>query len=401
MVSYFLQLRAIAGVGLQGPEAVQFMPSASGPGREAVIVGGGIVGCLTAYLLAREGMKVTIVEADSMGSHASGFAFGEMNDLEGAGIPDPLLEFGLWCSRRHPTLSEELNESSGIDSQYRRVNRLSLAFDPAAARRLRDSLVWQQEVPDYQSVWLETDEVLKVEPRVNPRCLGGVHVENGASLEPYRYTLAAAQASEKLGVEILLRRVTGLLLDGDRCRGVEFETGQLEADLVVLAMGPWTVLAGEWCGVTVPLVPLKGQMLRLQHPGEPINTSLHYGSSYAASKPDGLIWAGTTEEREGFDESPTLAARDAILEELVQIAPFLAEARLVRQTACLRPWSSDGMPIVARVPGWRNLYLGTGGGRKGILWSPGICHGLVDLILRGESDVPGFSHLDISRFAGD
>lgn len=377
------------------------MTSGSGSGRDAVILGGGIVGCLTAYLLARAGMKVVLVEADSIGSHASGFAFGEMNDLEGAGIPDPLLEFSLWCNRRHRTLAEELREVSGIDNQYRRVNRLSLAFDPPAVDHLMKNLVWQQAVEEYQSVWLATDEVLKVESRVNPQCLGGVYVENATSVEPYRYTLAAAQAAEKLGVEIVLRRATGLLLEADRCRGVSFENGQVNADLVVLAMGPWTSLAGEWCGVKIPVIPLKGQMLRLRHPGEPIRTSLHYGSSYAASKPDGLIWAGTTEEREGFDEGPTQTARDGIMGELVHIAPFLAEAQLVRQTACLRPWSRDGMPIVARAPGWQNLYLGTGGGRKGILWSTGICHGLADLILRGESEVPGLHHLGISRFTGD
>jgi len=369
--------------------------------RDAVIIGGGIVGCLAAYLLAKEGLKVTIIEADSVGSHASGFAFGELNDLEGSGIPDPLLEFSLWCNRRHQTLAEELEAVSGIDNQYRRINRLSLAFDRSAVNRLKEGLVWQQEVEEYRSVWLETDEVLNVESRVSPQCLGGVYVENATSVDPYRYTLAAAQAGEKLGVQMVLRRVTGLLSEGDRCLGVTFENGQVEADLVLLAMGPWTGLAGEWCGVNVPVIPLKGQMLRLQHGGGPIKASLHYGSSYAASKLDGLIWAGTTEERVGFDEEPTIAARDGIMGELVHIAPFLADAQLVRQTACLRPWSQDGMPIVAKVPGWRNLYLGTGGGRKGILWSTGICHGLADLVLRGQSEVPGLNHLAFARFEKD
>ena len=87
--------------------------------------------------------------------------------------------------------------------------------------------------------------------------------------------------------------------------------------------------------------------------------------------------------------------------ELVHIAPFLADAELVRQTACLRPWSQDGMPIVAKALGWQNLYVGTGGGRKGILWSTGICHGLTDLILGGQSEVPGLNFLDIARFVTD
>ncbi len=367
----------------------------------AVIVGGGIAGCLTAYLLAKEGLKVTVLEADSVGSHASGFAFGEMGDLEGAGIPDPLLDFGLWCNRRHRTLSEELKEVSGIDDQYRIIKRLTLALDEDSVTRLQDDLKWQQKVKSYAPQWIEPSDVLKVEPRVNPKCLGGVYVENASSVEPYRYTLAAAQAAEKLGVEIALRRVTGLLAQGDRCSGVTFDNGQIEAEMVVLSLGPWSGQASQWCGVNIPVIPLKGQMLRLRHPGEPLKASLHYGISYASSKPDGLIWAGTTEERVGFNEETTRPARDKIMSELLNIAPFLSGAELVQQTACLRPWSDDGMPIVCRAPGWQNLYLGTGGGRKGILWSTGMCQGLVDLIFDRSSEVPGLEHLDISRFRND
>jgi glycine oxidase len=116
---------------------------------DAVIVGGGIAGCLTAYLLAKEGLKVTVLEADSVGSHASGFAFGEMGDLEGAGIPDPLLDFSLWCNRRHRTLAEELKEVSGIDDQFRNIKRITLALDEDDARHLKGALDWQQKVKDY------------------------------------------------------------------------------------------------------------------------------------------------------------------------------------------------------------------------------------------------------------
>ena len=63
--------------------------------RDVIVIGAGIVGCLTGYLLAKQGLKVTILEADSVGSHASGFAFGGLGPLDGSGIPDPLLEFSV------------------------------------------------------------------------------------------------------------------------------------------------------------------------------------------------------------------------------------------------------------------------------------------------------------------
>jgi glycine oxidase len=368
---------------------------------DVVIIGGGIVGCLTAYLLARQGLKVTLLEADAVGSHASGFAFGEMGPLEGAGIPDPLLDFTVWSLERHRTLAGELREASGVDNQYQDCDRLKLAFDEATVASYREDLKWQRQVSECPAQWLEPEEVVNLEPMANPECLGATYVQRAGAVEPYRHTLAAAQAGENAGVAVLLRRATGLLTEKDRCLGVTYDGGQLEAGIVVLAMGPWTGQASTWCRYDIPVTPLKGQILRLQHGGPAIKTSLHWGGSYVASKPDGLIWAGTTEEEAGFDDGPTMEARNKIMGDLLRMAPTLADANLVRQTACLRPLSADGMPIVGQVPGWTNLFVGTGAGRKGILWSTGMSFGLADLVLEGKTGVPGLQFLDPGRFRQD
>ena len=134
-------------------------------------------------------------------------------------------------------------------------------------------------------VWLEPQDVLKVEPSANPACLGAVYEQRAGSVEPYRHTLAAAQSAEKLGTEIILRRVTGLLTQGDRCLGVTFQDGELEAGVVVLAMGPWTNEAASWCRAKIPVSPLKGQILRLRHGGGPIRTSIYYAGSYVFLNP--------------------------------------------------------------------------------------------------------------------
>ena len=70
---------------------------------------------------------MTILEADSLGSHASGFAFGGLDPLTGVGIPYPLLEFSLWCYGRHQSLARELHETTGIDVGFEFRDRLHLA----------------------------------------------------------------------------------------------------------------------------------------------------------------------------------------------------------------------------------------------------------------------------------
>ena len=367
---------------------------------DVAIVGGGIVGCLTAYLLARQGLRVTLLEKDTAASHASGFAFGEMGPLEGAGIPDPLLEFSLWCLERQPELASELKEASGVDYQFRSCESLKLAFDAAAVDAYSEGLKWQSRVRTCHAEWLEPDEVVKVEPMANPDCLGALYLRGVGSLDPYSYGLAAAQAGEHCGAEILLRRATGLVWQGGRCQGVSFDGGSIDAGAVVLTMGPWAGDAASWCGLDLPVTPLKGQILRLDHQGPPINTSMYWNGSYVVTKPDGLTWAGSTEEHVGFDEDPTPEARASITRDLSRIAPSVS-GPLVRQTACLRPLSADGMPIVGKAPGWENLFVGTGAGRKGILWSAGMSYGLCDLVLGRGSQVPGIEHLDPGRFGGE
>ena len=366
-------------------------------GRDVIIIGGGVAGCSTAFFLAQEGVKVTILEQESVGSHASGFAFGGLNPLDGTGTPYPLLDFSLHCFRAHKKLGPELLELSGVDNQFFQRDRLSLAFDDADVARITEHLEIQKQVPDFTVKWIEADEVFRVEPDISPDCVGAVLTQGSGAVEGYRQTLAMAQAAEKLGTEIMHGRVTGVTGAGDGV-AVSMANSTLKADVAVLALGPWCQDAEAWTGTVIPVAPFKGQILRLQLENKQLQTTLGWGKSYAASKPDGLIWAGTTEEHAGFDDQPTPYGRDAVMGDLLRMAPFLAEAQLVQHTACLRPLTPDGLPIVGRVSGWDNLYLCTGAGRKGILWSTGMARATADLILRGHSDVPGLEHLEPERF---
>ena len=366
--------------------------------RDVVIVGGGIVACLSGYLLGRRGYKVTILEKDSLGSHASGFAFGGLDPLTGVGVPEPLLEFGLWCYGRHRSLARELHEASGISVGFELRDRLSLAFTDEEARAAKKDIEWMKDVGGFNVEWVNNRQARELEPQVSPECTGALLEQSPGALEPYRFILAAMRAGERYGVEMVQRRATGLISDGGRCTGVTLENGSINAGIVVLAMGPWTGQASAWCGVDIPVTPLRGQILRLRTSHDALKLAVNYAHSYVASKSDGLIWAGTTEEEAGFDEGTTSAARDSIMADFLKMIPGMQDAELLQQTACLRPLSADGMPIVDRVTGWDNLYVATGAGRKGILWSTGMAHIVLDLIDAGKSDVEGAEHLKLDRF---
>jgi len=366
--------------------------------RDVVIVGGGIVACLSGYLLGRRGYKVTILEADSLGSHASGFAFGGLDPLTGIGLPEPLLDFSLWCFGRHRSLARELHEATGIDVGFELRDRLNLAFNNEETKVLKDQIEWMKDVGGFTVEWVNNAEAMRLEPQVSEEITGALYQRSPGALEPYRFILAAMRAAERYGVEMLQRRAIGLISDGDRVTGVTLESGTIDAGIVVLAMGPWTGLASEWCGVDIPVTPLKGQILRLRTLHNPLKMAVNYAHSYVATKSDGLIWAGTTEEETGFDDSRNSAARDSIMADFLKMIPGMTDAELLQQTACLRPLSADGLPIVDKVTGWENLYVSTGAGRKGILWSTGMAHALFEMIDEGAVDVIGAEHLKLDRF---
>ncbi len=369
--------------------------------RDVVVIGGGIVGSMTSYLLCRRGLSVTLLEPATLGSHASGLAFGGLDPLNGIGVPEPLLDFSLFCFGRQWSMARELQGATGIDPQFRSRNRLYLAFEDEDVQQYLADQAWMRDVPGFDVRWMDHDDARRLEPKVNPECIGGLFIGGMASVDAYKLTMSAIRGAERFGTQLVAQRATGLRYTGGHALAVTLEDGQIEAGSVVFAMGPWSGRVAEWCGVPAPVQPLKGQILRFRQEGEPFNVSLNYRGNYVDSKADGLIWAGSTEEEAEFDNMPNSRGRDSILADLAQMAPSVASAQLMNHTACLRPVTPDGIPIVGRLPGWDNLYLATGAGRKGILWSVGMSQVAVDLVTQGDTQVAGAEHLSPERFAKD
>ena len=362
---------------------------------DVVVVGGGNVGSAAAYYLSRLGKKVVIMERDGVGTHASGFAYGALSPLGGVGIPGPVLPLAMEGMKIHHALNQALEEETGIDTHFQLKSNLTLAFNEEQASHLNGRFSWQQAQHGYDVQWLDRQSLKAIDSRISDEALGGVLIQGTAEVDPYRLVLALTQAAEKYGAEYRHDQVVGLKKRGDRVAGVATSRGRdLYCGEVVFAMGPWTGSASNWLNVNIPVGPLKGQILRLKAPGHPLECTIGWSGNYATTKPDGLLWAGTTEEEAGFDETLTSDARDSIMNALLTMLPSMEEAQLVTQTACLRPVCPDGLLLLGRVSSYDNVYIATGAGRKGILLGPVMAKVITDLIMGREIDV------DIAPFAG-
>ena len=355
---------------------------------EVAIIGGGAAGCATAYYLAKVGVKAAIIDRKGIASQASGFNAGGLNPLQGAGIPGPLAPLAAESFKMHQDLAKRLHEESGIPYHFKTLAMVHLAFDGSELHDMQETLEIFEKADGFSAHWMETDELLKMEPRLNPAAIKGLYTHGNASLTGYDYTLALCKAAEGMGATVIAQEATGLKSSGGRVTGVLLDDGEIDCESVVIATGPWSGGAAEWLGVNIPVRPLKGEIVRVEPAGGPLEQDFSGAGSSLYMRADGLVWVGATEADEGFDDAPTDAAKKKLLDGATKLMPSLDGARIIKHTACLRPVTADWLPIVGAAPGWDNVYLATGAGKKGILISPGMGKATADLITQGRTDLP-------------
>ncbi len=356
---------------------------------DVVIVGGGAAGCAVSYYLAKAGVKSIIVERDGIAANASGYSAGGLNPLEGAGIPGPLGPLAIKSYRMHAEIAPELADLSGVDFGYKVISSVRVAFDESELAEMQTSYdIFESADDDFSAEWLDAAQLREMEPRISGDAIGALDTRGNAILSSQHYTLALAKSAEALGARVETGCVTGVRTDGGRVTSVITDSGEISCDAVVFATGPWSGHLEQWLGVPVPIEPFKGEILRMRLPGAPLESDFHSADVDLNHREDGQIWIGATEERVGFDREPSAKAYDESMRAAVNLMPAMKDAELVLHTACLRPLSPDWMPIVGAAPGWDNVYLATGAGKKGILISPGMGKAVADIITKGATDLP-------------
>ena len=373
---------------------------------DVVVIGAGVVGCSVAYYLAREGINVTLLERESIGSGASAHATGSLSLLGAEFSPGASFQIARASYSEFQQIVPELESATGMDLLYQRRPSLRLALDDEEADLIKNLMVWQQ--PHVKMHWIDTQEVHSIEPRLSPSIIGAVYEDESAQLDSYRLDLALARGAELKGAKILYREVTGLITSGPTISGVKTASGDIPCGKVVVAAGTWSRAFAPWLRFPVPIRPMKGERLLLNHPGEPLPVLISSPKrGHMISRLDGFISVGSTGGRdydrkelflgEEFDRRPTETARLELLQRAIDVFPDLERAELVQQLAGSRPLSPDGKPIIGPVPGLESVLLATGHATKGIHLGPITGRIITDYICHGSTRVVS----DMGQFLPD
>lgn len=364
---------------------------------DVVIIGGGAIGSSIAYQLAGAGSNVTIVERDSIGSHASGFALGLLNPTSETGNSEALSHQSF---HMHREMLDLVQEESGVDVQVLEMPHIEVALTEESIPGLQAENERIAQLPGFASTWLGPDQIRSLEPRLTEDLNGGLLVEDVIIVDSYKFTLATALAAEARGTVLVQGEATGIAYEHDRLVGVYVGEDLINCDVLVLAPGPWAGTASLWLDIDVPVVPQKGEIIRIGSLDPPLDYHIHgyhlESSCSVVQKADGATWlAATKQDGVGFNTVPSSEAKELLSLQGVRIIPQFESHPLILHTACTRPVTPDGDPILGKVPGREGVFIATGTGGQGILLAPVIGRAIADLVMTGETGI------DIRQFGLD
>jgi glycine/D-amino acid oxidase-like deaminating enzyme len=353
-----------------------------------LICGGGVVGACTAYFLTRRGIDVLVVERTEVAAAASGKAGGFLALDWCTGTPLDAL------ARRSFELHKNLAGEIGSDWAYQRMTAYSGAVvSDRDHRRNRPASLG----------WLSTGVIIT----------GSLSTpDTTAIVHPHKFTSAVMSAAQKNGAQLRGGRVTGIHRsdNGPAVRGVEVDGRVIEADAVVIAMGPWSLLAAEW--MTLPAVfgqrsPSIVYDTGRDVPPEALFLDYHEedgsvipvevfpradGSTHVTAFSDIVplpLAPGTI--------TPDADAIDRIAAICERLSPVFRPDRIIARQACFRPVTEDGLPLIGKVRQLDGAYVATGHNVWGILNAPATGEALAELIADGVARTTDLTPFDPAR----
>jgi glycine/D-amino acid oxidase-like deaminating enzyme len=348
-----------------------------------LICGGGVIGASIAYFLSHRGVETTVIERAAVACAASGKSGGFLAFDWCDGTPLAAL------ARRSFALHARLPEELGDGWNYRRLTTYGGSLG-LARRRSPRSIEWV-------SAGVSVDQRLGT-------------TQTTAQVHPEKFTAAMMRAAQAQGAELRLAEVTGLGRRGARVTGVEADGEMIEGDAVVIAMGPWSILATQW--LPLPAVyGLKGHSLVFETgdrvPPEALFLELREATGGAQSpelfpRSDGTTYVCAISSDSPLPLDPTEVTPDpGAIERLEQmcleISPVLASAKILARQACYRPVTRDGLPLIGRVPGIEGAYVAAGHSVWGILNAPATGEAMAELIGDGAAQSVDLSPFDPGR----
>lgn len=367
---------------------------------DIVIVGGGVIGTSIAYYISKErDLSVALVDIKKPGNASRTSAGGlwpigesvglgcgviffktfskQMASSGGACLPQrpPILpefffDFCLKSNALFPDLWQEFKENYGMDFKLENTGLKFIIYDDhdkQYAERIAESIPHLK----HHLRWLDADELSKEEPSVTPEAIGALMFLNDNQVNPYLLVQAYREAARQNGTALFLEsEVRNVIANRNEGGLLKTDCDTLSYKVLINAAGAWASdIAGMAINRSIPVTPVKGQILLSEKMPKLFNSCLSTSDCYIAQKDNGEILIGSTTEEKGYDTSCTYGELRSLSEGAVRCIPALREINIKRAWAGLRPGTPDEIPILGPVDGINGYLNACGHFRTGILTS--------------------------------
>jgi len=337
---------------------------------KAIIIGGGIIGCASAWRLGEEGVACTLLERGRVGQEASWAAAGMIAPQGEADEANPFFWLCMEGKRAFDECLERLMRASGVDPEYDDQGLLYVAFKEDERRDFSARAKWQREIGAEVEL-LTAAQARKLVPALSTDVIAALHLRNNRRVDNRKLTQAYATAAARGGAEIVeSARVDEIILRDGLASGVRLSDGSIrEAEVIVNAAGSW---ASEIRGLEsdcIRFFPVRGQILCFEARPDLLGPTLYSEGGHLVPRRDGRILAGAVFEEVGYNKTVTMEGIAHVANEARRVVPALGSIAFREAWAGLRPAADDLMPVLGPSPSARNVLYAAGHFRSGILLS--------------------------------
>ncbi|MFK7795176.1 MAG: NAD(P)/FAD-dependent oxidoreductase [Gammaproteobacteria bacterium] len=322
---------------------------------DLVIIGGGIIGLYSAYLLAQRGINITLIDKSDFGQESSWVAGGILAPLLPWHYSPQVLSLTTNASNDYYNLSQHLFEHTNLDIEYWKCGLTILESYSEETKQWcnKQNIVYQQnEQLPLDSIYLPDIAQVRM---------------------PLVLTALIQCLQQKSNVRLLNNTtVDSYHVHKNHMVAVNTSIGNIDTEHVLLATGAWSPkINNSKKHFRMPAIsPIKGQIIAIQTIPGLLDQIIYKNGHYLIPRKDGLIIAGSTLENVGYSKNITDSARNKLWENSLSMLPELNNYSITYHWAGLRPGSPENIPTIGPHPDVKGLYLNCGHFRYGVAMAP-------------------------------